>query len=91
MAFTEGRIERNPNVVARELAAESGAVLLHLDSGSYHGLNPLGWAIWGLIDGERSAQDVAVDLRRQFDDAPPELEADVQAFLDGLRERDLIR
>jgi len=32
----------NPRVVYRDLAAEEGGVLLHLDSGQYHGLNALG-------------------------------------------------
>jgi hypothetical protein len=46
----DGVIRRNPRVVSRELAAEGGAVLLHLESGAYHGLNETGILIWSLAD-----------------------------------------
>ena len=66
-------IRRNPQVVYRELAGGSG-VLLHLESGAYHGLNETGSLIWG----------------QRLDDAPDDLGAETERFLADLRERDLI-
>lgn len=87
---TNGAIRRNPQVVYRELAGEGGGVLLHLESGAYHGLNETGSLIWDLIDGERDFAALVADLREQLDDAPDDLDAETERFLADLRERDLI-
>jgi hypothetical protein len=81
---------QNPNVAYRPLAAGRGGVLLHLESGEYHGINELGCLIWELVDGDRSVADVVEAVRLQVDDAPPHLTDDVVGFLDGMRERDLV-
>ena len=86
----ENRIRKSPHVVARVLGEDGGGVLLHLESGSYHGLNPVGWQIWDLIDGERSSGEILVELGARLGNPPPSLGEDVRTFLDGLRERDLI-
>ena len=54
------RIRRNPDVVFRSLEEDQGGVLLHLESGEYHGLNDLGSLIWRLIENESSFADVVV-------------------------------
>jgi hypothetical protein len=82
-------IRRNPQVVYRELAAEGG-VLLHLESGAYHGLNEIGTLIWGLLEEERTFADLVAELRARLADPPEELEADTERFLADLRERDLL-
>ncbi len=83
-------IRRNPQVVYRELAGEGGGVLLHLDSGAYHGLNETGSLIWDLIDGTRGFHALVAELREQLDDAPDDLDGEIERFLADLRERDLI-
>jgi hypothetical protein len=83
------RVTRNPEVTYRDL--EEGGVLLHLQSGEYHGLNRTGSAIWKLLDGETTVTVVAAGLGEQLDDPPESLERDVAGFLEGLRQRDLIR
>jgi hypothetical protein len=83
------KIQKSPDVVGREVADGEG-VLLHVKSGSYHGLNDMGWTIWGLIDGDRTATDVVNELRPRVDDLPDELAEDVEKFLRGLRNRGLI-
>jgi hypothetical protein len=85
-----GAIRRNPQVVYRELAGDGGGVLLHLESGAYHGLNETGSLIWELLDGERDFTALVADLRDQLDDAPDDLGAETERFLADLRERDLI-
>jgi hypothetical protein len=86
----DGVIRRNPQVVYRELAGEGGAVLLHLESGAYHGLNETGVLIWSLIDGERTLDELVAELRERLDGAPEDLGAETERFLTDLRERDLL-
>ena len=87
----EGRkIKRDEEVVHRDLAAGEGAVLLHVGSGAYHGLNTIGALIWGLIDGERTRDDIVRELRAQLEDPPSGIERDVDQFLDDLQRRKLI-
>jgi hypothetical protein len=90
MSEQNGAIRRNPQVVYRELAGEGGGVLLHLESGAYHGLNETGLLIWGLIDGERDLDAVVAGLREQLEDAPDDLDVQTERFLADLRARDLI-
>jgi hypothetical protein len=86
----ESRIRRNPQVVARDLAEGEGGVLLHLATGQYHGVNPIGLAIWELIEDGATVADVVERLRDRVEDPPPSLESDVLSFLTSVRERDLV-
>ena len=72
------------------LADGEGGVLLHLESGEYHGINEIGCLIWKLIDGERSVADLVEAVRREVEDAPPELADDVNRFIGDMRDRDLL-
>lgn len=92
MSFTPtSRVERNENVAFRRLAAGEGGVLLHLESGEYHGINEVGCLIWELVDGERTVDEVAVALRDGVEDPPVDLVGEVIVFLDSLQVRDLVR
>jgi hypothetical protein len=90
MIRPESKLRRNSQVVARHLAGEEGGVLLHLTSGQYHGVNPVGLAIWELIEDGRTAADVVERLRESVEDPPPQLESDVLGFLTSVHERDLV-
>lgn len=81
--------ERNERVVFQYLV-EGDAVLLHLDSGQYHGLNATGSAIWELVDGNRDLRAIAGELQTDLSDAPCDLLSRVEGFLDELAERDLV-
>jgi hypothetical protein len=85
------RIRRNPDVVFRSLEEEQGGVLLHLESGEYHGLNDLGSLIWRLIENESSFADVVAGVRAQTEDAPEGVDQDVSDFLDDLNRRNLVQ
>ena len=81
-------VRRSPRASFRRLENGS-AVVLHLDTAQYHGLNEVGAAIWDLADG-RTFEEIVRGLREQLEDPPPELEADVTAFLEALHERELV-
>ena len=85
------RIRRNPDVVFRPLEDEQGGVLLHLQSGAYHGLNQFGSLIWGLIENETRFADLVDGVRAESEDAPASLEEDVSGFVEDLSARDLVQ
>jgi hypothetical protein len=80
---------RNGQVVDSRLAGGE-VVLLHLVSGAYHELNPVGAAIWDRVDGLRTETEIAEEIRRLVDDPPDDLEAVIRAFLAEMRKRDLV-
>lgn len=84
------RVKRSAEVAAHELGGSEGGVLLHLKSGQYHGIDRVGWTIWGLLDGSRSVAELAAELRRQFPDAPGALLDDIKKFIGDLLERNLV-
>lgn len=84
------RIRRNPDVVFRSLEEQQGGVLLHLESGEYHGLNDLGSLIWRLIENESTFGQVVAGVRAQTEDAPAEAEQEVSDFLNDLNSRNLV-
>jgi len=85
------KIQKNPDVVARALAKPDGGVLLHLESGAYFGVNQVGLLVWELVDGERTLAEIITALRSRVANGPPELEQDVERFIDSVLERDLVR
>lgn len=85
------RIIRHPKVVYRDLGESEGGVLLHLESGQYHGVNRTGALIWKLLDGHRSLDEIFAQATALLPDAPLQLHADIATFLQGLQERNLIQ
>jgi Coenzyme PQQ synthesis protein D (PqqD) len=87
---SEATIAPNPRVVYRDLAGDEGGVLLHLDTGEYHGLNPIGSLIWHLLEQGGTVSTIVGELRGRLEAAPEALEEDVVQFVADLRQRDLI-
>jgi hypothetical protein len=85
------RIARNPDVVARPLTDTEGGVLLHLETGAYHGLNPVGLLIWEELESERTVAELVAAVREKVPDAPAGVADDVISFLEGAVQRDLLR
>ena len=83
------RIRRNPRIVSRSMQ-DGGGVLLHLDTGAYHGLNPIGAMIWELIGTDRTFGALLDDLRSRLEGSPDTLADDIGAFVRGLYERGLV-
>jgi hypothetical protein len=84
-------IKKNPRVVYRELGEGEGGVLLHMETGQYHGLNKVGALTWSLIDGATTLSGILTRLRERLNDAPAQLEEDITRFLRDLEERKLIQ
>jgi Coenzyme PQQ synthesis protein D (PqqD) len=74
----------------QELADGVGGVLLHLETGQYHGVNSVGALVWSLVGDGTSFGDLVDAVREQVEDAPEDLADDVAAFLSELHARDLI-
>jgi hypothetical protein len=89
MIANDARIRVNPRVEHRSLTG-GDAVLLHLDTAAYHGLNPIGELIWGSVGSGTTFGRLVATVRGRLDDAPAALEEDVAAFLSDLVERDLV-
>jgi hypothetical protein len=81
-------VRRSPRASFRRLENGS-AVVLHLDTAQYHGLNEVGAAIWELADG-RSFDEIVRGLREKIDDPPPHLDDEVAEFLQALHDRELV-
>jgi hypothetical protein len=79
----------NPRVEFGNLTDEGG-VLLHLDTASYHGINPVGALVWKLCADGATFPNIVAALRSEIADAPPSLEADIEEFLDSMTERNLL-
>ena len=81
---------RSPRAACKELVDGSGAVILHLETGAYHGLNQIGTLIWNLLEEDRRFVDLLDQVRQAVEDPPPHLTDEVEAFLEELQRRDLV-
>lgn len=70
------------DVVVRDLAGE--AVLLHLGTGTYFGLDTVGTRIWHLIEEYRSSEVVVPLLLQEFDVSEHQLRRDLETLVDAL-------
>ena len=76
-------------VLSRELDGE--AVLLDLRSGKYFGLNGTGAVIWAAMNDGLEPPQMAERLANGFDVTVEQARADVDAFIESLVSRGLIR
>jgi len=70
----------NPVVVLRE-EFDDWAVLFNPDTGSALGINPTGVAVWKLMDGRRSLDDIVAAIREQFDQVSETVSDEVASFV----------
>jgi hypothetical protein len=83
------RVTPAPDVVAREVGGET--ILLDLASGNYFGLDPVGSRIWQLLEERGCTLVEACDvLIGEYEVERPQLEADVLALAERLREQNLV-
>ncbi len=75
-------------VVFRSFANET--VVLNLDTGIYHGLNPTGGSTLETLDRVGSVQEAANDLAREYDQPLEDIERDLCEFCQALADRGLL-
>jgi SynChlorMet cassette protein ScmD len=73
----------NPVVVLRE-EFDDWAILFNPDTAEAVGINPVGVALWKLMDGERSLKDLVEEVNHLFSDVPDSAIEDVSLFVSKL-------
>lgn len=86
---TDTTFAPHPDVVFRDLQGE--AVILHLGTGTYFGLDEVGTRAWQLLAEYNTLSAVCGRLADEFDAPPDQIERDLKALVDQLLARDLIR
>lgn len=84
----DSRVSIAEDAVFRELDGE--AVILHLDSGMYYGLDPIGTRLWQLIDAHRQLQPVFDAALEEFEVDAATLERDLLQLVSDLAGRQLV-
>lgn len=87
------RLVRHGDFVTREVAGETIVVPIRAGVGdldSIYTLNDVGATIWKLIDGTRTADDIALAVVEAFEVEPEQARRDVEEFLASLTEAGMI-
>ena len=81
-------VVRSDSPLSSELDGET--VLLHVDTGTYHGLDAIGTRIWTLIERPTKVSALCDTLCEEFDVEREPCERDVVSFLESLKEAELV-
>lgn len=85
-------VERRPHrseAVKWRVLDEEG-VLVHLESGIYFSLNPVGLFIWDRCDGHFTVGEIAAGITEEFEVEFAVAMKDLESFLSALAGEDLI-
>lgn len=77
------------HVVYRDFAAET--VVLNLESGQYHGLNPTAGRMLEVLGGNSTVDESVDHLAQEFAQPVERVRADVFGLLEQLADRDIVR
>ncbi len=81
-------LERNNEIMTAEMGEE--LVMLHIDQGSYFGLDEIGREIWARIEKPTSMGDLCAALQAEYDAEAETVETDVKTFITRLMRNDLV-
>ena len=84
----DSKVRVPQGVVYRTFVKET--VILNLETGLYHGVNPTGGRMLDALTNEASVREAANALAQVFDRPQAEIEDDLCEFCEGLIERGLI-
>ncbi len=73
----------NPVVVLRE-EFDDWAVLYNPDTPYAAGTNPVGVAVWKLMDGRRSIKEISSTIKNSFENTPDNVGKEIADFVDML-------
>ena len=88
MLSSHSTVVASRDQVSCRLGAE--AAILHVGSGVYYGLNPVGARVWALLQQPVVVQHLRETLLAEYDVAPDRLQRDLTDLLDGLVAEGLI-
>lgn len=74
---------KNPLVVLRE-EFDDWAILYNPDNAHAVGINPVGVAVWKLLDGKKGVAEMAEELKRRFIEVPDCAPEDIDSFIQDL-------
>ena len=80
----------NPVVVLRK-EFDDWAVLFNPDTAEAVGINPVGVAIWELLDQQIDIHEIADTIRQDFADVPGSATEEIETFINDLAERGFLR
>ncbi len=86
--LTDAPVCRNEGVAVTEL--DGMLLMLNIDSGSYHSLNPIGARIWQLLESPTTEGALITALTAEFEVTREECAGAVADFLGKLRSRGLL-
>jgi hypothetical protein len=87
-SFLRASVQVPRHVVYRTFPSET--VVLNLQTGKYHGLNPTAGAMLAALERGACVADAVALLARDYERPPAELERDLRELCDALLERGLI-
>jgi hypothetical protein len=76
------------HVVSRAFAAET--IMLNLQTGTYHGLNPTAGRMLATLQQHDVIADAAAVIAEHYGEHPESVQADLLSLCDGLIERGLL-
>jgi len=82
------KITISPSALTKPIGDE--AVILHLGSGTYFGLDPVGARIWKLMGEEKTLAEVCDVILDEYEVSREDLERDIKVLIKDLLAHDLI-
>jgi SynChlorMet cassette protein ScmD len=79
----------NPIIVLRE-EFDDWAVLFNPETAYALGTNPVGIAVWKLLDGRMNIEEIVAKIKNSFEDSPDATGKEVSAFIDTLAENGFV-
>ena len=83
-----GKLTISPNAVTRQVGDE--AVILHLGSGTYFGLDAVGARIWQLMGEGKSLDEICDVVLDEYEVSREDLERDITSLIKDLLAQDLV-
>lgn len=81
-------VRQNPDQVAAE--ADGEVLMMHIESGTYYGLNDVGSFIWKQLTKPRTIQDVCEAIQSEFEVDANRCAEDAMTFLQSMVEDGLV-
>jgi len=87
-------LRKSDNIVFRKIADEHVLIPIvasAMDVESIFNLNETGFAIWDMVDGKKSLENIVDEIEREYDVESHQLERDVMSFVNEMLAAKLIQ